>query len=593
MTQNLVELKHKRETLNWQGIEVDKGFTLSPAWVEENRKVIEEWIDYFISYPDIFLDIIKPPSTAIDLYFYQRLLLRACVRFRYVFGTFTRGYSKSFIAILSRILVCIFFPYTKSFVCTDVKSTGIKIVREKIDEIFQFWPFLRSEVSRIYQSNDYIELWFHNGSMFDIIGTSQGTRGIRRNNGFLDEAALFDPEELNERVLPTMNISRKDVLGRMDHNENTNQQQIWMTTAASKTNFAYDKLLEFAVISILSPESAYICGGDYRLPVKVGLMGKRQLEEMRLSSTFRADSFAREMMSIWSGGSNDSWVNMDKLLKMRRNLLPEYAAVNSKVAKGDFYIISVDVARTGANTVIHVFRVSERSNYFQKYLVYTETLHDQHFNVQANRIKHLNNLYLPREVVVDGNGPGIGLIDLLVMDTFDSEKGVVYEALGVINDQDYIKRQDPDIKRVVYVLKTGGPSAASLIHSNCFVQLSSNRVTFLAADQVARSRLLSTKKGQKMSTKERVIALMPFEMTSRLFDELGNIRVKQLVDRIDIELISRRLNKDRFSALEYGLWRIKEYEDQWIKERNRGKNRLTDYLFISPKGKKKTPSFRR
>ena len=43
---------------------------------------------------------------------------------------------------------------------------------------------------------------------------------IRRTSGVLEEAALLDGDEVNERVLPTLNISRRDVLGRIDPNEN-------------------------------------------------------------------------------------------------------------------------------------------------------------------------------------------------------------------------------------------------------------------------------------------------------------------------------------------------------------------------------------
>ena len=58
-------------------------------------------------------------------------------------------------------------------------------------------------------------------------------------------------------------------------------------------------------MAIINPKTAFICGGDYRLPVKVGLLNKSYIEDMRLSSTFKEESFAREMMSIWTGGSSE------------------------------------------------------------------------------------------------------------------------------------------------------------------------------------------------------------------------------------------------------------------------------------------------
>lgn len=564
------------------GTKVDKGFVITPEWADANAEIIQQYLDLFISYPDLYIDLITPQASTFRLFFYQRIFLRASMRFRYMFGTFTRAYSKSFLAILSRVLQCIFLPNTKTFVCADIKSSGIKITNEKIEEIFNLWPMLQNEVLVKHKGgDDYIEVIFRNGSMFDAIGVTQGTRGIRRTSGIFEEAAMFDGDEVNERVLPTLNISRKDVLGRMYQDEPT-QSQCWITSAGGKTCFAYEKLIEIAVMSIINPKTAFVCGGDYRLPVKVGLLNKSYIEDMRLSPTFKEDSFAREMMSIWTGGSSESWLDMDRVARYRKYLRVERAAENGKLTNGDFYIISVDVGRLSANTIIHVFRVHPKENYYQKYLVYTETLYDTHFNDQAVRIKELNNLYMPKEIVVDGNGLGIGLVDQLIMTNTDPKTGADYAPIGVSNDEEYLKRQDPTAAKVLFVLKTNA-SDAGLIHSNCYVQLSSGRVTFLAQERLVRNKLMATKRGQKMNLLQRKQFLMPYEMTSRLFDELANLKIKPKPNGFDVEQITRRIHKDRFSALEYGLWRIKYYEDSWTKERNKKSKKMTDYVMFTPK----------
>lgn len=565
------------------GIRVEKGFMMTPEWVDRHREVIEQYLDLFLVYPDLYIDLITPHESTFRLFFYQRIFLRAAMRFRYMFGTFTRAYSKSFLAILSRTLQCVFLPNTKTFVCADIKSTGIKITSDKIDEIFNLWPMLQKEVLTKHQGGtDYIEVLFRNLSMFDAIGVTQGTRGIRRTSGVLEEAALLDGDEVNERVLPTLNISRRDVLGRMYQDEPT-QSQCWITSAGTKACYAYEKLIEFTVMSIINPKAAFVCGGDYRLPVKVGLLNKSYIEDMRLSSTFKEESFAREMMSIWTGSSDESWIDIDRLSKHRKYLHVEKQAENGKLAAGDFYIISVDVGRLSANTIIHVFRVHARDDYYQKYLVYTETLYDMHFNDQSIRIKQLNNAYHPKEIVIDGNGLGIGLVDQLIMSNTDPNTGMDYAPIGVTNDEEYLKRQDPTIERVLFVLKVNSGDTGE-IHSNCYAQLSSGRVTFLASERAARAKLMSMKKGQKMNMKQRAEFLMPYEMTSRLFDELGNLRIKPRANNIiDVEQITRRILKDRFSALEYGLWRIKSYENEWIKLRNRKKKSMTDFVLFTPK----------
>lgn len=51
-------------------------------------------------------------------------------------------------------------------------------------------------------------------------------------------------------------------------------------------------------MSILSPDSAYVCGGDYRVPASAGLLDGGYIEDLKLSSSYNADSFGREYLSI-------------------------------------------------------------------------------------------------------------------------------------------------------------------------------------------------------------------------------------------------------------------------------------------------------
>ena len=56
-----------------------------------------------------------------------------------------------------------------------------------------------------------------------------------------------------------------------------------------------------------------------------------------------------------------------------------------------------------------------------KQLVNIYTLEGENFIIQAREIKKIFNRYKCRAAVVDGNGLGAGLIDLLVVDDTDPE----------------------------------------------------------------------------------------------------------------------------------------------------------------------------
>ena len=84
-----------------EGIPVEKGYVLSEEFLEKNEKLFQDYCRYFMRYPDLFLDLIATKDCPIKFYYYQRIILRAMIRYRYFFGTFTRATSKSFLAILS------------------------------------------------------------------------------------------------------------------------------------------------------------------------------------------------------------------------------------------------------------------------------------------------------------------------------------------------------------------------------------------------------------------------------------------------------------------------------------------------------------
>ena len=83
------------------GTPISKGVVLTEKYLEEHEQLFQDYSRYFMLYPDLFLDTIRSVNCPIRFYFYQRILLRAMMRFRYFYGTFTRATSKSFLAIIS------------------------------------------------------------------------------------------------------------------------------------------------------------------------------------------------------------------------------------------------------------------------------------------------------------------------------------------------------------------------------------------------------------------------------------------------------------------------------------------------------------
>lgn len=315
---------------------------------------------------------------------------------------------------------------------------------------------------------------------------------------------------------------------------------------------------------------------DYRVPTYHGLLSKKFLDEQRLSTTYSAQSFARESMSCWTGNSRDSWFDSEQLIRCRSILKCEREA---KPTADSFYMLSVDVGRYQANTAITVTKVFPKEEFFKVKVVYLEAINGENFiTQQAPRIKKLIQLYKPREVVVDGNGLGSGLVDALSLPSVDQKTGEIFPAYYVFNDDRHLPPQMkspseepmPAYNAIVYDLKAN-TSNDDKIHANFYNMISNNHVAFLAPERIIKNKLLATKKGQKMSLFDRRLFLLPYEMTSRLMDEINNLRLKPTgaQNQIKIEQISKTIFKDRFSSLEYNLWRVKYYEDKLLHKKKK------------------------
>lgn len=561
------------------GIPIEKGVVLNEDYLRKHKEEIGDIFGFFTAYPDIFLDLITPEDEKFQLYFYQRIFLRSVMRFRKVYLTAARAFSKSFLTILGLMLQCVFIPGRKVFICAPNKSQGAQIAKEKIAEIYKHWPLIRKEVVGGDVNDmpgnfgkDYVTIKFRNGSQFDVVGALESTLGGRRQGGLIDEVKNHDEEAISTIVLPLLNISRIAPNGKVNPKE-PNQQVIYCTSAWQKTSFAYDKLISVFEDSIMQPTQAFCMGCDYRVPMLHGLLQKSYINDLKLDPSFNETSFATEYLSLWQGASQESWFDFDKLTKHRKLKNPENHA-KYRANANQFYLVSVDVGRLNDQTVASIFRVNvdNQGRHWAALVnlkVLARTAETKTFTQQAIDIKKIIRDFQPREVVIDTNGLGVGLADEMIKPHYD-ENGEYFPAYAFSNDESYYAIQPKEAQKILYGIKANGP-LNSKIHGNAYSRLSSGLVKFLIREQEAKSALMSTATGQKMSVFNRVERLMPHEMTTKLFDEMANLRLKRTGVSTDIvlEQINPRYPKDKYSSFAYGLWRIKELEEEYTKKRRR------------------------
>ena len=557
---------------------------ISEQRLTQDMDKLRDLIAFFREYPDIFVDFIKGKDSTFNFLFYQRIFLRIVMRHRYVYATFPRAYSKSFLSMMALMIRCILYPNSHLFVTTGGKEQAASITIAKIEEICRLIPGLNNEINWdrgvSTKSKDNVKYVFKNGSTIDILAARQSSRGQRRTGGLMEECVLIDGDILNEVIIPTTNVDRRLSDGSRHKEENVNKSQIYITTAGWKNSFAYHKLIEILINSILDPDQYMIMGGTYQTPVISGLLDENFVEQLKLQGTFNDQSFNREYRSIWSGDVENAFFSSEKFDKYRVLLQPQYE-YSGRSAKNAYYVFGVDVGRVGCTTEVCVFKVTPQvQGAAHKTLVNIYTYDAEHFETQCIHIKHLYYKYKPRRIAIDANGLGVGLVDYLIKPQ-DTDDGEYLPPFGVYNTDeypDYKKFVTPETERdVLYLIKANAPINTEA-YSYAQTQMFSGKIRFLIDENLAKTKLMSTKQGQQMNMDERNDYLRPFILTSILKEQMLNLVEENEGVNIILKQSNRGIKKDKFSAFIYGLYYIR-YEEQLNKKRR--KRNISDFLFFT------------
>ena len=356
------------------------------------------------------------------------------------------------------------------------------------------------------------------------------------------------------------------------------------TTAGWKNSFAYAKLIQLLIQQIIEPSEAIVMGGTWRIPVKEKLLQRSFIEELKLDGTYNDASFAREYESEWSGDSENAFFSAEKFDRHRVLSQPEYE-YSGRSGKTAYYVLGVDVGRKGDKTEICVIKVTPQPQGTSiKSLVNLYTIDAEHFETQAIKIKKLYYKYRAKTIVIDANGAGVGLVDMMTVSQIDPETGDTLPDFGVEGgnyegaDTDYKKLKTPDTEvDAMYLIKANAPLNTEA-HSYVQSQMMNGKIKFLIDEVQAKTKLMATKQGQAMDPSQRADYLQPFTLTTILKELMMNLTEENEGINIILKQVTKSIKKDKFSALEYALYYIKQDDDR---RRRRKKSRISDFMFFS------------
>lgn len=488
------------------------------------------------------------------------------MRHRYVYATFTRGFSKSFLAVLILMIKAILYPGAKLGMASNVKNQSAGILSSKVDELCRLIPALKDEIewdtrsstAKTVISKDRVSYYFKNGSILENVAAAESSRGRRYQSILVEEAAQIDGKILNEVLLPMLNVERK-VNGVIDKNEKLNRSQLFVTSAGYKSTFAYEKLIQMYCQMVVNPKDYFVFGGDFRISLAEGLLNIDDMTATQADSTYDDSSFEREFASRWSGTADGAFFDPEVFDKWR--LLEEADQRYDGRTKNGYYIMGVDVGRIACTTEAVIMKVvpSADTRVPRKEVVNIFSFEEEHFGLQSIQLKRLFNRYKCKACVLDGNGLGIGLVDFLVTDQDDPETGETLYGWGVINDDPdepkYKKFETENtVPQALYIVKMNRNSNSDL-YAYVQTQLQYGKIRFLVPYKDAEARLLAMEKSNHMTKARREDCLKPFRQTDFLENQMLNLVAKDDLGVIVLAQANTRVRKDKFSAFIYAmLW---------------------------------------
>lgn len=566
------------------------------------------WASFFLKYPDYFIDMVTPKDSYFRLYPYQRILLRAFFRYQYVFGTFSRGASKSFLEIMANFLLDIMKPGLKNSVtAAGSKQQGRDIANEKFNEIKSLFPALEKEIMSLSVGKDYLDLQTHNNSELNIVGCHNTSRGGRKHLGTIEEAFDIDVTTMNEVILPLFNVKRRTVTGY--ENPEEFDEQIWyVTTAGFYDTDICRKQVEMQKNMCCGNRytgngTYFVIGSDFELPMYHGLLKQSKIESIKKDPSFSQISFDREYGSVWIKFSDKSFFKLDIISNCRTI---KYCELESdfKNHKDDFYILSYDVSRMGGSandaSVATIIRCTpKKDGTYYKNVVAIYTYEDSnknntsvnsimHFKNQAIEIKRLADKYQVKAVILDSGGVGQGLMDFLTDTTEDEEYGKTYKPYSVVSvngDESKAEKTDNGLP-ILHLMKVVTTELYGEIHNTVLGHLQTKTIRLLTTTMEAENNIEI--KYKKISQEEKAELLSKYYQTDFLIQEMMQLEIEMKGNNISLKTMTKTQRKDRYTSLAYGIWWIaKYYEPKYRKETNNNLNIQNMFRFRQPQLRKR------
>ena len=580
------------------------------------------WTAYYRSNPHRFAH----DYLHLDLRLFQKILLIMMnYSMEFVFIG-SRGIGKTFLSAIFCVIRCILYPGTRICIASSTRGQSINVLEKIIQELKPNSPELAAEIdekeTKINGTN--AQIVFKNTSVIKVVTASDTARGNRATLLLLDEFRMISKDVIDtilRKFLTLRRMPRYSALSKEERNAEYNKEKnktMYLSSAYWADHWSYTKCQDIYAVSELDMSKGFTCSLPYHLSLKEGLLDRDLVESEVRETGFSEIKFSMEYAALFYGVADGSFFDYDSVSKNRKILYPmlpeKYASLLSNNPKvriaskqaGELRILSADIAlmssKKNNNDATAIFinqLMPTKAGKYSNNIVYCDSCEGLHTEDQALAIRRLFEEFQCDYIVLDCQGVGLGVYDILAREMYDVESGEIYPPLSCCNDSAMAERcSSRDAQKVIWSIK-----ANANLNSECAILLRegfrSGKIRLLAQEYDGELNMMEIKGFASLSTIQKEKLLLSYTHTTLLINELINLQHDETGGKVKLKEKSG-MRKDRYSSLSYNYYVSTILES---KIRRKQHNQISESAFIikAPKstgkavngnrGRKNTPSW--
>lgn len=380
-------------------------------------------------------------------------------------------------------------------------------------------------------------------------------------------------------------------------------KEIYMTSAYFKKHWSWEKVQAYCTNLVDDSKKYFVCGLPYQLSIAENLLQREAVEDEMSEEDFNSITWDMEMGCMFYGESEDAFFSYENFLESRTIPMAFYPShVYNNVGggslkpppkkDGEIRLVCVDVAVMGSKrhkndaTAIHILQLVPNSRgQFTRNLVYSTSMDGGHSEVQGLKVRKLYEDMYADYIVIDGNGVGNGIVDVLMRDLTDPETGEIYPALTCKNNEEIAAKYQGASKNPVKAIYSIRATAASnsTMAQNLKDICNRRKLHMLINEREADMQLKKIKGFASLSPEWKEELLKPYIQATLTINEIVNLEY-EVTPTAGVRIYERQRSdrKDRYSALAYGNQVATELEREYVKKTTRAKPAETVFNFRRP-----------